>query len=116
MREFSTGATRNDDENKLDYEGFLNPFCEYVFAQYMHEHRKQADGVFRASDNWQKGMPRVQYLKSLVRHVHELRLIFRENDPNDLEDVSKTLKTLSAIWFNTQGLMLELIEGRCVEE
>jgi hypothetical protein len=40
MREFTTGATRNLDEDKHDYEGFLSPYVLRRFAAYMHEHRK----------------------------------------------------------------------------
>ena len=87
---------------------------EEQFALYMHKHRKQADGTMRGSDNWQGGMPRWRYLKSLVRHVWELRALFRgrplqpktERDPQNVEEV------LCAILFNTQGLLLEFILGR----
>jgi hypothetical protein len=40
----TTGATRNLDEDKLDYEGFLSPYVLRRFAAYMHEHRKTPDG------------------------------------------------------------------------
>src|SRR5687768_4320669 len=35
MREFETGATRNLDNGKLDYEGFLSPLVMERFAEYM---------------------------------------------------------------------------------
>lgn len=111
---FAGGATRESDLDKLDYEGFLSPLVEERFAQYMHKHRKQADGSMRGSDNWQNGMPRWRYLKSLVRHVWELRAFFRgrpitpktARDPQDVEDI------LCAIFFNTQGLLLEFLLKR----
>jgi len=68
MRKFATGATRNDDSENLDYEGFLSPLALQAFAEYMHKHRKQADGELRASDNWQKGIPKEAYMKSGFRH------------------------------------------------
>lgn len=68
MREFETGATRDSEEGKFDYEGFLSPLVLERFAAYMHEHRKQADGKLRDSDNWQKGIPRDAYMKSAWRH------------------------------------------------
>ena len=58
MRNFDTGATRDNDDEKMDYEGFLSPIVLKEFGRYMHKHRKQTDGKFRESDNWQKGMPK----------------------------------------------------------
>jgi hypothetical protein len=68
IRRFPTGATRDTDMDKLDYEGFLSPFALTVYAQYMHNHRKQSDGQYRDSDNWQKGLPISESIKSLWRH------------------------------------------------
>ena len=74
-RLFDTGATRDTDANKLDFEGFLSPRVLRQYAEYMHKCRlrNQPHGeALRASDNWQKGMPKDSYMKSLVRHVMEL--------------------------------------------
>ena len=68
MRKFETGATRDSDENKLDYDGFLSVDVLKRYAEYMHKHRIQADGEMRDSDNWQRGIPRDQYRKSAFRH------------------------------------------------
>src|SRR5438105_8194950 len=68
-RSFDSGATRNDDSEQLDYEGFISPVALKMYAEYMHKHRYQKDGSVRASDNWQKGIPATSYLKSLVRHT-----------------------------------------------
>ena len=67
-RYFSTGATRDTDQGKLDYEAFLSPIVLRRYGEYMHEHRMQSDGELRDGDNWQKGMPRDQYMKSGFRH------------------------------------------------
>lgn len=101
MRYFDTGATRDTDEGKLDFEGFLSPRVLYRFAQYMHYHRHQADGKLRASDNWQKGIPAEAYMKSLTRHFMELWLCWREGVHEKINDI------LCAILFNTQGLLHE---------
>lgn len=53
MRTFETGATRNNDVNKLDFEGFMSPLVIERYAEYMHKHRFQSDGNIRNSDNWQ---------------------------------------------------------------
>ena len=72
MREFDTGATRDTDEDKLDYEGLLSPLALERYAQYLHAHRKQADGKMRDSDNWQKGLPIKECVKSMIRHVVDI--------------------------------------------
>ncbi len=68
-QEFETGAFRNSEEGKLDYEGFLSPLALERYAEYMHKHRHLEDGRLRDSDNWQKGVPRSSYMKSMWRHL-----------------------------------------------
>lgn len=100
---FATGATRDADDNKLDYEGFLSPVVLRAFAEYMHRCRMRnvpPGEKLRSSDNWQKGIPRDAYMKSMLRHMFdawtEHRLTGRIS--NDL---------LMAILFNVQGYSLE---------
>jgi hypothetical protein len=66
----------------------------------MHKHRQQSDGSLRDSDNWQKGIPREQYMKSLIRHVFELWETHREGKVDT--------ETACAIMFNIQGYILEV--------
>lgn len=99
MREFETGATRDSDADKLDFEGFLSPAVIERFAQYMHEHRKQADGQLRASDNWQKGIPKDAYMKSMFRHFFAVWKGHRQGHPSQ-ED-------LCGLLFNVMGYMHE---------
>ena len=54
IRQFDTGANRNSDLEKMDFEGFLNPLVIERYGAYMHKHRKLADGTLRDSANWQK--------------------------------------------------------------
>lgn len=68
VRTFQTGATRDTDDGKIDLEGFLNPAAVEAFGLYMHYNRVQSDGTLRDSDNWQRGIPNDQYVKSLWRH------------------------------------------------
>jgi hypothetical protein len=109
MREFSTGATRDSDENKLDYEGFLSPLVLERYAQYMHKNRKQADGKLRASDSWQKGIPLTAYMKSLWRHFYEAwflhRYMAREGNLNYSQE-----EALCAVIFNASGYLHELLK------
>lgn len=72
VRTFETGATRSPEGGKFDYEGFLSPQVVECFGAYMHENRKLLDGSIRDSDNWQKGIPKNSYIKSLWRHFLDL--------------------------------------------
>lgn len=108
-RQFETGATRDKDDNKLDYEGFLSPLVLKRFAEYMHECRLKniPEGqIIRASDNWQKGIPFEAYVKSLLRHVFEVWLYKRTDwrtHRKEFED------HLCAIIFNAQGILFEIM-------
>lgn len=106
VRMFPSGATRDTDENKLDYEGFLHPAVIKCFAEYMHKNRYQSDGTTRASDNWQKGMPKSQYMKSLWRHFMEIWTIQRT--PSIQATSRKALRdALCATMFNVMGMLFE---------
>ena len=109
MRTFPGGATRDDDTDKYDYEGFLSPIVLERFAQYMHWCRVQADGKLRDSDNWQRrpGIPRSEYMKSKFRHFMETWKLYRLGGSSDQLEES-----LCAEMFNTMGLLYELLECR----
>ena len=110
MRTFATGATRDVDTNKLDFEGFISPLVTKRFAEYMHVHRKQADGNLRASDNWQNGIDKEAYVKSLVRHMEDLKLHW-DNFPD--EAVDKDFESvLCAVLFNANGLLFEHLKAQ----
>jgi len=106
MREFESGATRNNDDGKFDYEGFLSPLALERYAQYMHEHRKQEDGNLRASDNWQNLFgPSIEEhtdvcMKSLLRHVMTLWLDHRGSPQCESFD-----DTLCAVMFNSMAIL-----------
>lgn len=103
IRTFETGATRDSDVNKFDYEGFLSPLVLERYGAYMHKHRKQSDGALRPSDNWQKGIPKEQYLKSTFRHFMDLWKLHRGYKTDaELED------TLCALMFNIMGYLFEV--------
>jgi hypothetical protein len=109
IRKFDTGATRNVDNNKLDYEGFLSPLALEEFAKYMHSHRIQKDGTLRDSDNWQKGIQKDVYMKSLWRHFFDLWKLHRgliAINPDTGQDFTKE-ELLCAIMFNVQGYLHE---------
>lgn len=112
IRAFASGATRNDDSAKFDYEGFLNPEALHAFGAYMHEHRRQRDGSVRDSDNWQKGISFRVYVKSLVRHSIDLWRMDRgyavvnpdTGQPHTKQDLC------CAIVFNALGYLKEVVD------
>lgn len=77
IRKFETGATRDTEGEKLDYEGFFSPLALHAYAKYLHKHRLQSDGTYRDSDNWQKGISLDVYMKSICRHQMDLWAIHR---------------------------------------
>lgn len=107
MRTFDTGATRDTDADKLDYEGFLSPLVLERYAEYMHKNRLQADGKLRASDNWQKGIPRSAYMKSLWRHFMDVWKLHR-----DCKAAVTLEEALCAVLFNSMGMLHEVIRAR----
>ena len=106
-RTFNTGANRNPDTGKLDFEGFLAPLVLERYAQYMDKHRHLADGTLRASDNWQKGIPVDVYVKSKWRHDFDVWKWHRGLPTTEpIEDA------LCAVLFNTMGLLLEVMKAK----
>jgi hypothetical protein len=101
MRQYTTGATRDTDEGKLDYMGFFSPLAMRRFAEYMHKHRVQADGALRASDNWKKGIPLIDYERSWVRHTMDWWAAVEEGR------TAEAIELACAIQFNLQGWLHE---------
>jgi len=102
-REFETGATRDGDTDKFDYEGFLSPLVLEGFAEYMHRARHTEQGL-RDSDNWQKGIPLNVYMKSLIRHLVAAWKKHRGHSSADIKD------DLYAMLFNIQGYLHETLK------
>jgi hypothetical protein len=106
-RYFKTGATRDTDENKLDFEGFISPAVLKRYAEYMDKHRKQSDGNLRASDNWQKGIPKEAYMKSGWRHFFDWWSEHRGLGSREgIEDA------LCAVIFNSMGYLHEHLKEK----
>lgn len=104
IRTFETGATRDADEGKYDYEGFFSPLVLRERAAYMDRHRVQSDGSLRASDNWQQGIPLDQYAKSAFRHFVEWWTLHR-----DYDNSADIREAICALMFNAEGYLFELI-------
>ncbi len=109
-REWASGAYRDTNDDKLDYEAFYSPLVVREFARYMHKHRKQADGKLREGDNWQGlfGSPkehRKVCMKSLWRHFLDLWMLHRGYP---VEGVTKK-ELLCAILFNAQAYLFSIL-------
>lgn len=107
MRTFKTGATRDNEEGKLDYEGFLSPLVMERFAEYMDKHRTQADGEIRDSDNWQKGIDKDAYMKSSWRHYMDWWKEHRGYKSREGMEES-----ICAIIFNANGYLYEILKEK----
>ena len=110
IRQFNTGATRDTNEGKFDYEGFYSPLVMERFAKYMHKHRKQADGELRDSDNWQKGFGEDHFavcMKSGHRHFMDWWKQHRGYKGQDaLED------SLCALLFNVMAYLFKILNDK----
>ncbi len=112
IRTFTSGATRDTDDSKLDYEGFLSPLVLECFAEYMQDNQTQSDGSKRSSDNWQNGIPKSAYMKSNFRHFMDL---WKEHRGIKTKEGLK--KALCGILFNTNGYLFEILkEERAIKE
>lgn len=107
VRTFESGATRNLDDTKPDFEGFLSPLVLRAYGRYMHKHRFLPNGDMRASDNWQAGIPLDVYVKSAFRHFLDFHAGHRGYDTaQSLED------DLCALLFNISGYLHEYLKAR----
>lgn len=81
------------------------------FGEYMSKHRVQPDGSVRDSDNWQKGIPLNQYVKSLWRHFLSLWTLHRGYRSDESIE-----EALCGIIFNASGYLHECLKERNVRE
>lgn len=106
MRVFDSGATRDDNARKLDYRGFISPKAMHRFAEFMDQHRMQADGQLRGSDNWKLGIPIPSYVESLIRHTFDFWALYEDGKWVEAEELA------CAILFNVQGFLHERMIAR----
>lgn len=108
VRQFNSGANRSSDAGKPDFEGFLSPQVIERYGEYMHKHRHLPDGQLRASDNWQRGIPKEAYMKSGFRHFMDWWGLHRglgvSREPME--------ESLCALIFNASGYLQEILKER----
>lgn len=114
MRTFESGATRDDDHRKLDFEGSLSPQVLWEVAAYMERCSTLPDGSVRPADNWKRGWDRDVSLKSLLRHVMDLWLLHHGCAIPRPEDghVPTMTDALGGAFFNVQAYWLRWLEER----
>lgn len=106
-RQYDSGALRDTQVGKPQYESYLSPFALYQFGQYMLKHQQGPDGKYREGDNWQKGIPLKDYADSLIRHVFDF---WREHRRGTTGSKNLIIDLLCAIIFNAQGYLHELVK------
>ena len=112
MREFESGSTRDEVEDKLNYIKALSPIVMQRYVKYLGEHRTQADGTKRDWDNWKKGIPKETYLEGEDRHHRAIWLLlqgypaFDNHGPVTLED------SLCGVIFNSMGMLHEVLKEK----
>lgn len=116
IRKFSSGATRDTEKGKLDYEGFLSPIVLQAYAEYLNKHRILPNGDVRESDNWQ-GLFGPDHekvcIKSLLRHVMDLWALHRGYHPRYERGQYPTLDdALGGLIFNAMAYWFKLLKER----
>lgn len=106
MRAFETGATRNIDTSKLDFEAFYSPEIMEAYGTYMNFNRDLPNGGRRDGDNWQKGIPLDAYMKSGYRHFFEWWKHHRGHETKE-----GLIWALTGLLFNVQGYLHETIKA-----
>jgi hypothetical protein len=112
LRQFETGATRDLDVSKIDYEACLSPLVLECFGEYMLSCSVQADGSKRPGDNWKKGIPLNSYIKSMLRHVWDVWKLHSGYPAIDRKTGKPvTMKiALCAVLFNVMGYLHEYLK------
>lgn len=108
FRTHTTGASRDLDDGKPDFEAMLSPLVMEAYGAYMTRKRRMADGTLREADNWQKGMPLEWFIKSGWRHMVDWWKHHRKEGVTTemVED------TLCALLFNASGYLHEHLKAQ----
>lgn len=116
LRKFGSGAIRDTEKGKLDYEGFFSPIVLKAYAEYLDKHRTLPNGEMRDSDNWQ-GLFGEKHtavcMKSLLRHTMDLWLIHDGFKPRMEKGTYPTIDdALGGIIFNAMAYWFKLLKER----
>lgn len=106
MRKFKSGATRDDDKQKLNYIGSFSPLALRRFAEFMRDHNIKNGDLKRNEGNWKKGMPKQSYIESKIRHFVDFWITHEGYEDGNIEDM------LCADIFNAMGYLHELLVAK----
>jgi hypothetical protein len=116
IRQFSSGATRDTEAGKLDFEGFMSPIVIQAYAKYLNKHRIQSDGKVRDSDNWQKlfGEKHLDVcIKSGFRHFFAWWMLHRGFDAGTDKGQPITVDdALGGLIFNAMAYWFKILKER----
>lgn len=108
VRTFNSGATRDTDEGKPDFEGYFSPLVIHAYGLHMMRHQTDAAGQRRASDNWQNGIPMDAYMKSGWRHFIDVWCNHRGMKWIRKERI---ITAICALLFNIMGYLHEYLKA-----
>lgn len=111
IRKFSTGATRDTNEGKLDYARALCPLVLQYYVDYLGRHRTMPDGSKRDWDNWKKGLDNKESFSSLMRHTHAVHLIMDGFNAYDNHGKVNIKDALCGVIFNATTMLREILKG-----
>lgn len=95
-RKFATGAVRDSNTEKPNFLDYMDMNVLWRYGVYM----KKAEAKY-GRGNWKKGIPKHEYLESLMRHL--VKLVALEEG----EDIEPGVDHAAAILFNITGFMRE---------
>ena len=111
FRTSSSGATRDLNDGKKQYDKFIHPLVIERFADYMQGKRAMPDGSSREGDNWWNGFPREWLIESMGRHYQDTLLHTKGFHEATTEDEETAL---CGLLFNVQSMLMEVLLGRRV--
>ena len=110
MRTFESGATRDTNDGKLNFAGFLSLPALTQYAKYMSMNRLQSDGGIRDADNWKAGFPIESYVESAFRHYLDW-LKYHQSDNRTPEMNNEGIAAVCGLIFNAMGFLHEWLKG-----
>lgn len=109
LKAYDTGAYRDADTGKVDFEGHLCPLTLEAYGEWLDTKRTMSDGSRRAADNWQLGMSSADYMRSLWRHFLQLWKLHRGHPVYKNGKPVTKREAACAILFNTFGYLRNVI-------
>ena len=114
IRTFSSGATRDTNQGKLDYMKALSPIVLRRYVQYLDKHRLQSDGSYRDFDNWKKGIPEKAYISGGGRHFMDTWLLTENYATEDNHGPVEIEDAICAQLFNLMGRLHEMLKVKTI--